>query len=239
LACNAAYPNLSAEVAAVIAELDQRPVELPLVHPQTGRPISVNGDQMVLTIHNMLFATEGAVMLPALIHLAYLGEWDAIAQMVAASLPEDAPDAEWRIMNLTILCHEDWARTRPAETAQLSAGSYMGYEHVRRITVPEQICALIPRPQPAALYEPVTSSPVPVLIISNEADPQNPPENVAGAKDHYPNSLTLVAPGQGHGYSGFDCRDRIIADFIETGTTQGLNSDCLQLEPLPPFEVIE
>ena len=106
-------------------------------------------------------------------------------------------------MNLTILCHEDWARTGREETTRFSAGSYMGYEDVRRFYAPEQVCALIPRPQPEALYQPVTTSPVPVLIISDQADPQNPPENVASAKEHYPNSLALVAPGQGHGYTGF------------------------------------
>jgi pimeloyl-ACP methyl ester carboxylesterase len=138
-------------------------------------------------------------------------------------------------MNLTILCYEDWARTSPAETARFSQGSYLEYEDVRRFTVPEQVCAVLPHPQPAALYKPVTSSPVPALIISNQADPQNPPENVAGAKARYPNSLVVVAPGQGHGYTGFDCRDRFISAFIERGTTEGLDTSCLQKEPLPPF----
>ena len=87
-----------------------------------------------------------------------------------------------------------------------------------------------------ALYRPLTTSAAPVLIIDNQADPQNPPENVAGAKEHFPNSLTLIAPGQGHGYTGFACRNQIIADFIASGSTQGLKTGCLQQVPLPPFE---
>ena len=143
------------------------------------------------------------------------------------------------MMNLTILCHEDWAKTRPVETDRLSVGAYLGYADVRRMTVPEEVCAVIPRPQPKALYQAVTESQAPVLLISNQADPQNPPENVDGAKEVYPNSLTLIAPGQGHGYTGFTCRDQIIADFIEKGTAYGLNAECLQEEPLPRFIVSE
>ena len=138
-------------------------------------------------------------------------------------------------MNLTILCNEDWARLDREETSQYSEGSYLGYEDVRRYVAPEQVCALIPKPQPEALYQPLTTSPVPVLIFSNQADPQNPPENVATAKDHFPNSLTLVAPGQGHGYTGIPCRDQILAEYFGIGSTQGLHTDCLQTVALPPF----
>ena len=125
---------------------------------------------------------------------------------------------------------------RPDETAQFSQGSFMSYENVRHYTVPEKICALMPRPRPVALHQPLTTSSVPVLIIIDQADPQNPLENVAGAKEHYPNSLTVVAPGQGHGYLGIPCRDTFISAFIERGTTDGLDASCLEKEPLPPFQ---
>jgi hypothetical protein len=77
----------------------------------------------------------------------------------------------------------------------------------------------------------------PCLLITNEADPQNPLENVADAKEHYPNSLTAVAPRQGHGYTGLECRDQVVSAFIEKGTTKELNTNCLQQVPLPAFNV--
>jgi hypothetical protein len=58
---------------------------------------------------------------------------------------------------------------------------------------------------------------------------------VAGARDRYPNSLTVIAPGQDHGDTGIPCRDRFIAAFIDSGSTAGLDTGCLQEEPLPPF----
>ena len=138
-------------------------------------------------------------------------------------------------MNLTILCYEDWAKIRPAETTAASAGSYLKYDDVRALTVPEDICAVMPRPKAEALYGPLTNSSVPVLFFNGEADPQDPPENVAGAKQRYPNSLSLVAPGQAHGFTGIPCRASIVADFIARGSVEGLATDCLEQVALPPF----
>jgi hypothetical protein len=72
-----------------------------------------------------------------------------------------------------------------------------------------------------------------VLFFNGEADPQNPPENVAGAKQRYPNSLSLVAPGQAHGFTGIPCRASIVADFIARGSVSGVQAECLEQVELP------
>jgi pimeloyl-ACP methyl ester carboxylesterase len=235
--CNAAYPNFAEELMAVLSRLEKQAVDLPANHPRTGLPIQLNRTMFALGIHSTLYDTEGAILLPRLIHQAYEGNWKEIAPLVADDFSVDPSDIEWVIMNLNILCHENWARLRATETAQYSAGSYLKYEDVRRYVAPAQICDAMPVPPHAALYKQVRSSPVPVLLISNGADPQNPPENVADAKERYPNSLTVIAPGQGHGYTGMECREPFISTFIATGTTKGLDTSCLQQVPLPSFNV--
>ena len=236
-ACNSAYPNFATEFATVLSRLEEQPMDLPANHPRTGVPIKLNRSMLALDIHNVLIATEGAVIVPRFIHQAYEGDWDEIAQYYAQSLSADPQDSEWVIMNLNILCHEHWAKLQPAETAQYSAGSYLKYEDVRRFIAPAEICDAMPAPPPAALYQPVKSLTIPVLLISNGADAQNPPENAADAKVRYPHSLTVIAPGQGHGYTGIDCREPFISMFIETGTTKNLDTSCLQQVPLPTFRV--
>ena len=54
-------------------------------------------------------------------------------------------------------------------------------------------------------------------------------------RERFPNSLTVVAPGQEHSYPGIDCRAPFISAFIERGTTGGLDTSCLAEVPLPPF----
>jgi hypothetical protein len=74
------------------------------------------------------------------------------------------------------------------------------------------------------------------LLLSGEADPITPPANAELAAQHLPNSLHLVAPGQGHANIFRGCIPTIAADFIESGSVQGLDTECVQdLEPLPFF----
>ena len=87
---------------------------------------------LVKGIHNLLFANEYAVQLPHMLHQAYLGNWSEVAQAISPSYSSDAPAPDWSIMNLIILCNEDWAKIGREESIQFSAGAYMGYEDVRR-----------------------------------------------------------------------------------------------------------
>ncbi len=233
-ACNSAYPNLSSELSALIAQLEEEPVELSLTDSRTGQPIRLTREWLVLSIHGVISSTQNAILLPGMIHQAYMGDWSGIEKIVSNSLAQGTAEP-WNMMNLNILCNEDWAKTRREETERYSEGSYLRYDDVRRYLAPEEICGLIPPPQPEALYQPLTNSTAPVLIITNQADPQNPVENAAGVKEHYPNGKQLVAPGQGHGYTGFACRNQILADFFEKGTVEGLDATCLEKEPLPQF----
>ena len=127
------------------------------------------------------------------------------------------------------------ARLRRSEMADTSAGSYLTYEAVRKLVAPEDVCAAMPRPKEAAIYGPLRNSSVPILFINGDADPQDPPENVARARERYPNSLSVTAPGQSHGFTGLRCHASILADLFASGSTKDLNTDCLAQVELPPF----
>jgi hypothetical protein len=70
-------------------------------------------------------------------------------------------------------------------------------------------------------------------------DPQDPPENVAAARERYPNSLVVVARGEAHGFIGIPCHASIIADFIAQGSASGLQTDCLGQVELPAINIGE
>lgn len=80
-------------------------------------------------------------------------------------------------------------------------------------------------------------SQVPVLIMNGELDPQDPPENVAGADNELPNSLRIIVPGQEYGVIQIGCLYKIAQDFVESGTTRGPDTSCLGGMLLPPFEL--
>jgi pimeloyl-ACP methyl ester carboxylesterase len=235
-ACRAAYPNVRAEFAELVARVDSKPIDLPMTDPATGQAMHLTRSRLSAGVHSALNDTRTHAVLPLLIHSLYQGNFGPLVAIANGSGNPD-PSNVWQIMNLTILCHEDWAVLRRAETEAHGVGSYMRYADARAVVAPEAICAVMPRPQPEAIYGPLASSLVPVLFLTGEADPQDPEANVAAAKYRYPNSRVLVAPGQAHSYTGISCRASIIEDFIARGTTEGLDSECLANEPLPPFDL--
>jgi pimeloyl-ACP methyl ester carboxylesterase len=236
-ACHSAFPDLSQEFAEVLARLDRGQVTMPFNNPATGQPAVLTAEVFKTTVHGALASTPTAVLVPQLIHLVYKEDWDRLAVLLAPFLSSADSAPQWKIMNLSILCYEDWAKMRPAEIAKASAGSYLTYEDVRALTAPEEICAAMPPPTKEALdYGPLKKSSVPILFINGEADPQDPPESVAVAKERYADSLILVAPGQSHGFTGIPCHASIVADFIAQGSTAGLQTGCLGQVELPAFE---
>jgi hypothetical protein len=75
--------------------------------------------------------------------------------------------------------------------------------------------------------DPQPHSQVPVLLLNGDADPQDPPDNVAGSKELWPDSLALVEPFQGHSLSDqaeIACRWSIMIEFIQSGLVQMLKT---------------
>ena len=80
---------------------------------------------------------------------------------------------------------------------------------------------------------------MPVLTFNGEEDPQDPPANMAGAKEIWPNSLELTVPGQGHDIDPVSagCEIPLIKSFIEQGGVAGLDTTCLSQLALPSFDL--
>lgn len=234
--CHNAFPNLRQEFAQALARLEEGPVTLPITDPLTGKPAQFTASMFRTGVHGLLRDTEKTALLPRVIHMVYSEEWAELAALIEKmQSAEPAVVREWQVMNLNILCNEDWAKLRRPETEAVTGESYLTYEDVRELVVREDLCAVMPHPKAEALYGAVANSSVPMLLFSGDADPQDPPENVARARQRYPQSLTLVAPGQSHSYTGVSCRGAIISDFIERGSVDGLMTECLDRVALPPF----
>lgn len=232
--CQSAFPNLREKFTAVLTRLDQEPVTLP-IKDNSGQPVVLTSDLFRVIVHKALTSTPTVVAVPKFVDLVYREDWNGLAVFSAQFEESNAGAPIWLVMNLNILCFEDWAKMRPAELLEASAGSYMNPASVRTLTVPEKICNVLPHPKSEALYGSLKKSSIPILLFNGDSDPQDPPENVADFKQRYPNSLALVAPGQAHGFTGIPCRASIVADFIERGSIKGISTGCLEQVELPAF----
>jgi hypothetical protein len=60
-------------------------------------------------------------------------------------------------------------------------------------------------------------------------------------KRHFPDGRTVVFPHLGHDWSGIGgCLDQVVMDFVERGTTEGLDtSSCGGAVVVPPFPLAD
>ena len=75
--------------------------------------------------------------------------------------------------------------------------------------------------------------------MNGEEDPQDPPGNMAGAQEIWPNSLLLAVPAQGHDVDPVSaaCEIPLIKSFIDQGGVTSLDTTCVSQLPLPSFDL--
>jgi pimeloyl-ACP methyl ester carboxylesterase len=228
-ACRATYPDPAGDLRTLTARLDAGPVDLPITDPSTGERARFTRSMLGPGLHTLLRDPATAALVPRVLHSASRGDWNDVLAVQPGSAGSGPPS--WVLMNITILCHEPWARLDPARTAEAQGGSYLSYADTRAQTVPEAVCAVMPPPQAAAIYAPSVPVGVPMLFINGEIDPQDPPANVAGAARTYPDSVTIAAEGESHQFARPGCLATVIEAFITTASTRGLPSACLAEGP--------
>jgi len=138
-------------------------------------------------------------------------------------------------MYLSVTCAEDLPFIKPGEGERNAENSFLGDYRLRQ---QREACALWPRAEVEKDYAAPTRSDVPVLILTGELDPVTPPANGDAAASTLPNSLHVVVPHGAHGLGGLegiDCIDHLIVEFVERGTTKGLDTACVKSIWRKPF----
>jgi pimeloyl-ACP methyl ester carboxylesterase len=222
-ACNHAYPDAEArfdrfwrgyaEPARVVLSSRDGPTAVEVSRGVFG--YGVRGMQYGSGIWHLPKALAGAEagnLAP--VAEAYLGRARSIWDAVSVGL------------HLSVFCAEDLPYVDPAQVPAMTDGTYLGdylFEEYR------QACELWVRGDiPADFHEPVRSD-SPVLIFSGRRDPITPPWLAEEAMETLPNSLQVVFPAGGHGYSGGDgggCKARLADEFIVAGSVAGLDTGC-------------
>jgi hypothetical protein len=136
-------------------------------------------------------------------------------------------------MYFSILCNESFPFISDSESAAAAKGTYIDDFRVR---TQRAMCADWPNAHvPNSFVEPVRSD-RPVLLFSGEFDPAAQPEYAAEAAKYLTHSRHIVGRNGSHGLSG-PCPMRITAQFIDSGTVDGLDTSCVDQMLLPPFRV--
>lgn len=196
--------------------------------------LSLSRDLAAEAIGDLLHEPASASRLPAIVHQAAAGDLVPLAE-AALALRQKIVAGRANGLYLSVTCAEDIPWIRPGEGERAAAGTFLGDSALRQLRA---ACALWPRGRlPLTYFHPVRSR-APVLIVSGAWDPVSPPSEGARVAKRLSRSLHVVVPHAGHGFAGLDgadCLERLFTDFIERGTTRGLDTSCVGRIQRPPF----
>jgi pimeloyl-ACP methyl ester carboxylesterase len=231
--CTARFPDPSGQMQTLAARLKAGPIPLEVAHPVSGRPehIELGYPFLPLTVRMLSYAAETASLLPLIID-------EAEARQNYVPLAANALRVETELrrglrigMHNAVVCTEDIPFLGEVDQAALAA-TYMGAGQLASL---EAICSVWPEGiMDGDLREPLTTD-VPTLILSGEEDPITPPAYGDRVHQALPNSLHLVAKGQGHGVAPRGCLPRLIADFVERADLKTLDATCVARFDEAPF----
>jgi pimeloyl-ACP methyl ester carboxylesterase len=216
--CRKAFPGWERQFGELVKAWNAHPVR------------GMTGDQLASVVHEMLRDVNTAVSIPLVVSRAAAGDYGPLEHAGPGDL-----GVSLDLMGSSIWCNEPWTgleATGPWGT------DFDGYT-TARIAAFRQECSSVPnRIEPRSLWRLPTSSRVPVLALVGGADPQDPVTNLSDLKRQFPDSRTVILPHLGHDFSFGGACDEMLADFVDRGTTKGLDtSSCAGAVVVPPFEV--
>jgi pimeloyl-ACP methyl ester carboxylesterase len=233
--CASAFPDVRREFDETMERLRREPAHVTVQHPETGAdvPLVIDANAFAEGLRVMTYSWENARTLPLLLHRAYGGDYGPFAGAALGSNAGLRDMLRFGLLMSTV-CAEDVQRIREEDVARETRGTYLGDLRVR---MQMAACAEWPRrPLPAGYTDPVRAD-VPTLLISGAYDPATAPRWGDEAARTLTHSLHLVLPG-GHSADS-ECGDRILLQFLDRGSVEGLDTSCIAQMKLDPFVLVD
>jgi pimeloyl-ACP methyl ester carboxylesterase len=219
--CRNAFPHWERQFGELVKAWNARPVH------------GMSGDELVSVVHKMLRDVNTAVSIPLVVSRAAKGDYAPLEHAGSGDL--DIGDLN--VMGASIWCSEPWVGL----DARGSWGTDFDTYATAHIAAFRNACSHVPRrAEPRSLWRLPASSRVPVLALVGGADPQDPVTNLLDLKRHFPDSRPVVLPHQGHDFGWGGACDAVLANFVELGTTKGLDTTpCVGEVVVPPFQLTD
>lgn len=224
-ACNEQFPSLQIRFNEFLARLEQQPIEAQVRHPRTYEliPFTVTKMKFYSAIRLALYSHTTRSIVPLVITKAAQGDFSPLAGLMANA---DLTQSLAMGMHNAIVCSEDWPQLTPQLRSKYS-NTYMGKTMIEGLDIVCPILAV--KPAEKAFYKPLKSD-SPTLLLSGARDPATPPSWAELAMVNMVDATHLVAPTATHGIGSQTCAPKIVAQFIEQKTMQGINTDCINEE---------
>lgn len=232
--CRARFPGMASRIRTLLSNLERSPRRVRVVHPRAGVPeeVEVDADLVASVLFNSLYSPLTASIVPTLVDRAEQGDFQSLFALALAN--EDGLDNMSLGMQLSVLCSEDASRITAAEVSKETAGTIFG---LHLLGARLEACDMWPKGQVADdFFAPVVSD-VPTLVLSGDIDPVTPPGWGESVVKHLSRGRHITAPGTGHGVVTTACGNRLVSEFIDRGSADNLDTECIAAIRRPPFFV--
>jgi len=218
--CRKAFPHWEHQFGELVKTWNAHPVH------------GMNGNQLASVVHDMLRNVNTAVSIPLVVSHAAKRDYRPLKDAGSGDL-----GVSLDLMGSSIWCNEPWTGL---DARGPWGTDFDGYT-TALIAEFRQKCSSVPkRAEPPALWRLPTSSRVPVLALVGGADPQDPVTNLPDLERRFPDSRIVVLPHLGHELSWDGGCDAMLAHFVASGTTKGLDTTpCIDDVTVPPFKLSE
>jgi pimeloyl-ACP methyl ester carboxylesterase len=230
--CNKEFPDSAQRLDRLLKQLDRMPARVNWTDPESGEAmqLEITRNGFALQILRMLYSSEWAARIPAVIRRAHAGnlmpflrETYSIGQRLGVDIAHG--------LLLSVFCTEDAplfdSREAPPGTGETFLGTWP-------LSMMKMICSVWPRGTlPDGYHDPVRSD-VPVLLVSGEVDPVTPPAWARAAARKLSSSRMVTLAGTSH-LGANRCVTGLMERFIESGKTKGLDTSCATEQHRPPF----
>jgi len=232
--CQAAYPTLDADFRQLLARLDKEPplLTVPADANRAAATIEVTRGLFAEAFRNVLYTPEGSAGAPGQVRQLLAGDTRALAETALAGRTILGGERLAAGFFLSVTCTEDVPFLSPKADA-MATGTFGG---TYRLEQQRAACKEWTRGTVSASHRQPTRSAVPALLLSGEFDPVTPPSGAEEVVRGLSNGLHVVIRNNGHPIGNAEaCIGRMIGEFLDRGTAEGLDQRCAVENPAPPF----
>ncbi len=232
--CAAEYPNLEERTFALIANLNENPITIPVYDTEAKETYDtwIDGDSLMDVFFQAFYIGDMYALFPKIIHDLEAGNTFFLQELLSF-IVSDRSFSEG--MYYSVICTEDadivptsadttGLRPQIADGVEADLNSYLQACDIWQVeTLPDFV------------DDPVTTD-LPTLLLSGYYDPITPPSFADVADASLPNAYNILDPYGTHGVAfEHDCINQIVNDFLNN-PNQEPNTNCLS--QLPPAEVV-
>ncbi len=234
-ACHDMFPLPDVQLRELLKRLESNPVmTLPAFKERPDTRIRISRGLFAEAFRNVLYTPEGVSQAPKVVHQLVNGDDRGIVETALAGRRALGGDRLSAGFFLSVTCAEDipfLASDADARASGTFGGSY-------RLDQQRAACKEWPRGKVSSAHRQPAKSAIPTLLVSGELDPVTPPSGGDEVLRDLSRGRHVIIRNNGHPIGNAEaCIARMIGQFLDAGSANGVNAQCADAIPAIPFQV--